>query len=97
MSWGRVRNRFRRRHRFRRGELKPITELRPGQQAIIKSVGGDQKVVQRLADLGLLPDTLVSLANVAPLNGPLEVVVRGTRLAIGREIAENLLVAMEGA
>jgi DtxR family Mn-dependent transcriptional regulator len=49
-------------------------------------------VTQRLADLGLTPQASVSILKTAPFNGPIEVAVRGSKLAIGREIAENILV-----
>lgn len=82
-------------HRFGADGLKPITELHPGQRGIIKAIQGDQRVVQRLSDLGLLPGTSILITNIAPLNGPLEVIVRGTKLAIGRKIAKSLFVDVE--
>jgi len=53
-------------------------------------------VTQRLADLGFTPKTTVSVVKAVPLNGPIEVAVRGSRLAIGREIAQNILVQTKG-
>ena len=86
------------RHRFqhRYGNLVSITELKPGQRGIIKLVRGNRRVTQRLADLGLTPETSVSILKAAPFNGPIEVSVRGSKLAIGREIAENILVQSKG-
>jgi len=85
-------------HRFRHryGNVIPITELKPGDKGIIASVCGNSKVTQRLADLGLTPKTRVSIIKTAPFNGPIEIAVRGSRLAIGREIAENILVQAKG-
>ncbi|MFH1328728.1 MAG: FeoA family protein, partial [Candidatus Bathyarchaeota archaeon] len=67
-----------------------ITDLESGQDGVIASVRGDRKIVQRLADLGVIPETLIHILNIAPFNGPIEVVVRGSKLAIGREIARNI-------
>jgi len=74
----------------------PITELKPGQKGVIAFVQGNRKVTQRLADLGLTPETSISILKTAPFNGPIEVAVRGSKLAIGREIAENILVRAKG-
>jgi DtxR family Mn-dependent transcriptional regulator len=43
-------------------------------------------------DLGLTPGTKISVSRVAPLKGPVEVVVRGSKLALGDEIACNVFV-----
>lgn len=80
------------RHRHRLGNVRSITELKPGQGGKIAFVRGNRKVAQRLADLGLTPETDVFILKTAPLNGPIEVAVRGSKLAIGREIAENILI-----
>jgi len=74
----------------------PITKLRPGDKGTIALVEGNHKVKQRLADLGLTPKTSILILKVGPFNGPIEVSVRGSRLAIGREIAENILVQAKG-
>ena len=50
---------------------------------------------KRLNDLGLTPGTKVTVVKSAPFNGPLEVSVRGSRLAIGRGMASRILVDVE--
>ncbi len=45
--------------------------------------------------MGLTPGTEVTVVNSAPLNGPLEIRVRGSRLAIGRGMAERIFVEVE--
>jgi Fe2+ transport system protein FeoA len=47
---------------------------------------------KRLSDLGLTPGTKVTVVKSAPFKGPLEVTVRGSRLAIGRGMASRILV-----
>lgn len=85
------------RHRHGYGNVVSITELKPGQKGKIAFVRGNRKVAQRLADLGLTPETTVCMLKTVPLNGPVEVAVRGSKLAIGREIAENILVRAQGS
>jgi Fe2+ transport system protein FeoA len=50
------------------------------------------RFIKRLTDLGLTPGTKVKMVKSAPFNGPLEVCVRGSRLAIGRGMANRILV-----
>jgi Fe2+ transport system protein FeoA len=50
---------------------------------------------KRLNDLGLTPGTKVTVIKSVPFNGPLEVSVRGSRLAIGRGMANRILVDVE--
>ena len=50
------------------------------------------RFVKRLTDLGLTPGTKVTVVKSAPFKGPLEVRVRGSRLALGRGMASRILV-----
>lgn len=54
-----------------------------------------ERCARRLCDLGLTPGTKVTVVKSAPFNGPLEVNVRGSRLAIGRGMANRILVDVE--
>ena len=54
-----------------------------------------ERCARRLCDLGLTPGTTVTVVKSAPFNGPLEVSVRGSRLAIGRGMAHRILVDVE--
>ena len=65
------------RHRARKGGKKHVMVARS---------------TKRLSDMGLTPGTKVTVVKSAPFNGPLEVSVRGSRLAIGRGMASRILV-----
>jgi DtxR family Mn-dependent transcriptional regulator len=82
-------------HEKRSGEIINITQLRPGQKATISFIRGGRGVVQRLCDLGLTNGTTVSLLRSAPLNGPVELCVRGCKLVIGKGIAKKIFVHEE--
>lgn len=77
---------------IRTDEIIPITSLGGDQKGTIAFIRGDCKVVQRLSDLGLTLGTTVSVTRKAPMNGPVEVFVRRTKLAIDHSIAENIFV-----
>lgn len=87
---------------FARGQKRPkmsltarsshvLTNAPIGQSLRLLAVRGDHKVVHRLAELGLTPG--VSLTVVQAAGGPLLVAVRGARIAIGQELAEQIEVA----
>lgn len=62
-----------------------------GQPMRLVAVRADHKVVHRLAELGLTPG--VAVVVVQATGGSFLVAVRGARLAIGRELAEQMAVA----
>lgn len=75
----------------------PITDLRPDQKGRIAFIRGDCKVVQRLSDLGLTLGTMVSILKKTPMDGPVEISVRRTKLAVDHAIAENIFIEAPGA
>jgi DtxR family Mn-dependent transcriptional regulator len=79
----------------RRQDLVSICDLKEGQFGKITFIRGEHKVLQRLLDMGLTPGTRINVVKVAPLEGPVELSVRGSKLALGQEIACNVFVEME--
>jgi DtxR family Mn-dependent transcriptional regulator len=79
----------------RHANLTPIRELKGGKYGKISFIRGEHKVLQRLLDMGLTPGTRIKVVKVAPLNGPVEVSVRGSKLALGQDIACNVFVEVE--
>ena len=69
-----------------------VAALKENQEGTVSFIRGDGKVLRRLMDLGLTPGTRVSVTRIAPLHGPVEIAVRGSRLALGDEIACNVFV-----
>ena len=69
-----------------------ISALKENQKGTVAFIRGDKKVLRRLLDLGLTPGTKVSITRVAPMKGPVELSVRGSKLALGDEIACNVFV-----
>lgn len=73
-------------------KIMPITDLKPEQKGRIAFIRGDCKVVQRLSDLGLTLGTTVSILKKTPMDGPVEILVRRTKLAVDHAIAENIFI-----
>jgi DtxR family Mn-dependent transcriptional regulator len=80
----------------RNKKIIPITELAPEQNGKIAFIRGDCRIVQRLSDLGLTLGTRVAITHRTPMNGPVEVFVRRTKLAVDHAIAENIFVDAAG-
>lgn len=73
-----------------------LTALKKGETATVSSISaghrGGRIFEKRLMDMGLTPGTKVSVVKSAPFHGPMEIRVRGSRLAVGRGMAERIFV-----
>jgi DtxR family transcriptional regulator, Mn-dependent transcriptional regulator len=76
----------------RKENLIALSELKQGQSGKIQFIRGGHTVLQRLLDMGLTPSTKITLTKAAPFDGPIEVLVRGSKLAIGKGIASKVFV-----
>ncbi|MFZ4763637.1 MAG: FeoA family protein [Roseimicrobium sp.] len=71
-----------------------LCDLAAGDTGIIQAIpAGHDEHITRLRELGLVPGTKVRLVRRAPFGDPIEVAVRGSRLAMRRTEARHILVA----
>jgi len=77
-------------------EARSLRTLPTGSFARVAALTGGHELVARLAALGLTPDTRLEVAQ-NPSNGPVIVLVRDTRLVLGRGEAAHILVIPEKA
>jgi len=77
----------------------PLTALKDGETGIVVSINPGREgrgrgwgFEKRLMDMGLTPGAEVMVVKSAPFHGPIEVIVRGSRLALGRGMAERIFV-----
>ena len=80
----------------RKENVVALSTLKKNQEGTISFIRGENKVLRRLCDMGLTPGTRISISRIAPLKGPVEVSVRGCKLALGEEIACNVFVDNPG-
>ncbi|MCX8182166.1 MAG: ferrous iron transport protein A [Candidatus Methanomethyliaceae archaeon] len=73
-------------------ELIPLLELPEGREAEVVFLVGGRGLISRLCSLGITPGTVLKVLRRAPIGGPLELAVRSTKVAIGREVASKILV-----
>lgn len=76
----------------RQENLISICSIKAGTYAKVSFIRGGRQVLQRLLDMGLTPGTPIKVERAAPLKGPIEISVRGSKLALGRGIATNVFV-----
>jgi DtxR family Mn-dependent transcriptional regulator len=80
------------------GHLPPSSNLRlsdltPGQRAVIAEVSDhDPELLRYLGELGLFPKAEVIVTDVAPFDGPLTLQINDRQHALGREVAQYILV-----
>jgi Fe2+ transport system protein FeoA len=67
-----------------------LHELHLGQRARITSLEGNDALVQRLMEMGLLEDTEVEVVGFAPLGDPMEIRVGDYRLSLRRSEAARV-------
>lgn len=75
--------------------LKSLTEMDENQSGKVSFIRGDYRVVRRLMDMGITIGAPLTLIKRAPLKGPVEVEIRGSRVALGRNIADNVFIETE--
>jgi DtxR family Mn-dependent transcriptional regulator len=69
----------------------PLSDMNEGDEAIIKVVTVDSSTKDYLISLGFLPDVIVSIKKKLPSRGLL-VRIKGSEIAIGRDIARKIMV-----
>ncbi len=70
----------------------PLTMLTPGKEAIINVCKAKDSTKKFLEGLGIIPG--VSISVVSEMSGNLIVSVKGSRLALNKAVAGQLLVKM---
>ena len=73
-----------------------LAELKIGQDAVLRTIGGQGELRHHLLDMGLTPKTRVMVRKVAPMGDPIEIRLRGYELTIRREEAAKIQVLPDG-
>lgn len=70
-----------------------LSELEIGKDANVVAVHGQTAVSKRLMEMGVVPGVAVKVIKSAPFGDPIEVRVRGYKLAVRRNEAQAVEVA----
>ncbi len=69
-----------------------LDNIKVGSSGTITAVGGEGILRCRLLDMGLIPQTVVTVSKVAPMGDPMELSLRGYVLTLRKEDARNIEV-----
>ena len=67
-----------------------LADLKPGESAVVATVGGADALHRRLLDMGLTPGVRVLLQKTAPMGDPLEIHLRGYALTLRLSDARSI-------
>jgi Fe2+ transport system protein FeoA len=70
--------------------------LRPGQKAMIVSINGESALRRRFAEMGIIRGETILIERNAPLGDPVEYLIKGYHLALRKEEAAQIEVALLG-
>ena len=68
-----------------------LSDLRVGQQAVIKEFGKDEISI-KLMEMGFIPGEIIYIEKFAPLGDPISVCVAGYRLSLRLNEAQHIHV-----
>lgn len=71
---------------------KTLRNLKPGEHAKIKSIGGQGVIRRRIVDMGLVPGMDITLERYAPLGDPMEVKIKNLLISLRKEEAETIVL-----
>ena len=69
-----------------------LSDLRPGQLAIVQAIVGEPSLVQRLSEFGLFEGERIEFLAFAPLGDPVEIRIGETRLSLRLREAQCVTV-----
>lgn len=68
-----------------------LSKIKEGEKVEIVAIKASSRAAKRLADLGLTSGTKIKIIRKA-ISGPIEIKIRGSRLALGRGLANKIAV-----
>ncbi len=75
--------------------LRHLSECPVGEKLKVLRVNAGFHAKRRLACLGIIPGVKIVKKKAAPFRGPIEIMVKGTSLVLGRGLASKIIVIME--
>lgn len=72
-----------------------LKELPVGKSGLITAVGGERILRCRLLDMGLIPNTRVTVQKIAPMGDPMEIRLRSYELTLRMDDAAQIEILPE--
>ncbi|MBQ1631889.1 MAG: ferrous iron transport protein B [Clostridia bacterium] len=67
-----------------------LRELKPGESAVVETVGGEGALRQHFLDMGVIPGVQMTLVKLAPMGDPMEFLIHGYELTLRVADAEKI-------
>jgi ferrous iron transport protein A len=71
-----------------------LDRLQAGQRAVVEALDGQDAIVQRLYEMGLLEGTEIEVVGFAPLGDPMEIRLQDYRLSLRHTEAAKVQVRL---
>jgi len=71
-----------------------LDKLLAGQTALVEAIDGQDAIVQRLYEMGLLEGTSIEVIGFAPMGDPIEIRLQDFRLSLRRSEAARVQVRL---
>ena len=72
--------------------MRSLDQLEPGESGVISALSGEEDVLLRLMEMGLIEGTPITMVRYAPMGDPIEITARGYHLSIRRAEAAGILL-----
>lgn len=72
--------------------IKCLTDCEIGSEISVTGVNAGHRAKKRLAHLGIFPGVKISMKKCAPFHGPINIIVKGSSIVLGRGLASKILV-----
>lgn len=72
-----------------------LSDLRPGDEAIVSGINAKGGVRQRLLEMGFTRGTTVRVEKFAPMGDPIELVIKDYHLSLRKDDCQYILVVKE--
>ncbi|AQQ70900.1 Manganese transport regulator [Limihaloglobus sulfuriphilus] len=76
----------------RDAQLTTLKEILPGMRCVVQRVKFKKSITHRLIEMGIGRGTIIEVVRTAPFGDPIEIKVKGYRLSIRKQEAENIHV-----
>ena len=77
------------------GRIMTLRDVKIGESAIVKTVGGEGALRQHFLDMGVIPGAKVTVVRFAPMGDPVELRIHGYELTLRKEDAEIVEIETE--
>ena len=73
-------------------ELHPLSDLLPGQEAVVSKLVAKGAIRQRLLEMGFVRGAKLKVVKLAPLGDPMQLLIKGYQLSLRRDESSCILV-----